>query len=202
VTEPDLFSVIRTQRAHRLFTDEPVPDKLVERVLEAATYAPSAENTQPWVFIVVRDVHARARIGELNRQAWEGGGREFSRPRLTPEVFAKVEAGATGGIANAPALVVVGGDTSRCVEAVLEASVWPAVQNLLLAAQGLGLGAALTTITTVFGDELRSLLALPDHVRPLAVVPLGWPARRLGPPGRAPVAEKAFRERYGEPWSS
>jgi nitroreductase len=201
VTEPDLFSVIRTQRAHRTFTDEPVPDEVVERVLEAATFAPSAENTQPWVFIVVRDADARARIGELNRQAWEGGGREFSRPRLSPEVFAKVEAGATGGIANAPVLVIVGGDTSRCVEAVLEASVWPAVQNLLLAAQALGLGASLTTITTVFGDELRSLLALPDHVRPLGVVPLGWPAKQLKPPRRAPVADKTFRDRYGQPWA-
>jgi len=202
VTEPsDFFSIVRKQRAHRAFTAEAVPDELVERVLEAATYAPSAENTQPWVFIVVSDSTARDRIGELNRQAWESGGREFSRPRLTPEVFAKVEAGATGGVANAPVLVVVCGDTSRCVDAVLEASVWPAVQNLLLAAQALGLGAALTTITTVFGDELRALLALPDHVRPLAVVPLGWPAKQLAPPRRAPVAEKTFRERYGTPWS-
>jgi nitroreductase len=202
VTEPpDFFSVVRTQRAHRAFTTEAVPDELVERVLEAATYAPSAENTQPWVFIVVRDSTARARIGELNCQVWEGGGREFSRPRLSPEVFAKVEAGATGGIANAPVLIVVCGDTSRCVEAVLESSVWPAVQNLLLAAHALGLGSALTTITTVFGDELRSLLALPDHVRPLGVVPLGWPAKQLGPPRRAPIAEKSFRDRYGTRWS-
>jgi len=115
-------------------------------------------------------------------------------------VFAKVEAGATGGIADAPVLIVVCGDASRCVEAVLESSVWPAVQNLLLAAHALGLGSALTTITTVFGDEMRSLLALPDHVRALGVVPLGWPARQLGPPRRAPVAEKTFRERYGAPW--
>jgi nitroreductase len=202
VTEPsDFFSIVRTQRAHRAFTAEAVPDEVVERVLEAAMYAPSAENTQPWVFIVVRDPTARARIGELNRQAWEGGGREFSRPRLSPEMFAKVEAGATGGIANAPVLVVVCADASRCVEAVLESSVWPAVQNLLLAAHALGLGSALTTITTVFGDELRSLLALPDHMRPLGVVPLGWPAKQLGPPRRAPVAEKTFRERYGTPWS-
>jgi nitroreductase len=198
---PDFFSVVRTQRAHREFTTEPVPDELVERVLETGTYAPSAENTQPWVFVVVRDAAARARIGELNRRAWESGGREFSRPRLTPEVFAKVEAGATGGVANAPVLVVVCGDTSRGVETVLESSIWPAVQNLLLGAHALGLGSALTTITTVFGDELRSLLALPDHVRPLAVVPLGWPAKPLGPPRRAPVAEKTFRDRYGSGWA-
>jgi nitroreductase len=201
VTDPsDFFSVARTQRAHRAFTDDPVPDELVERVLEAATFAPSAENMQPWVFVVVRDPVARSGIGELNRRAWEGGGREFSRPRLSAGMFEKVEAGATGGIANAPVLIVVCGDTTLAVEAVLEASVWPAVQNLLLGAHALGLGSALTTITTVFGDELRSLLALPDHIRPLAIVPLGWPAKALGPPRRAPVAEKTFRERYDTPW--
>jgi nitroreductase len=199
VSQHDLFSVVRTQRAHRAFTDEPVPDDVVERVLEAATYAPSAENTQPWVFIVVRDQSARARIGELTRRQWEGGGREHSRPRLPPAMFADVERGAMGGIAGAPVVVVVGGDTSRCNEAVLEASVFPAIQNLLLAANALGLGAALTTLTTS-ASELRELLALPESVRPLAVVPLGNPARQRKPPRRVPVAEKTFRERYGAAW--
>jgi nitroreductase len=199
VTDRDLFSAIRTQRAHRAFTDEPVPDELVERVLEAATYAPSAENTQPWVFIVVRDARARARIGDLTQQQWERGGREYSRPRLSAEMFEDVERGAMGGITGAPVVVIVGGDTSRCNEAVLEASIYPAVQNLLLAAHALGLGAALTTLTTS-AAELRTLLALPDHVHPMAVVPLGWPARQLSPPRRAPLTEKMFRGRYGEPW--
>ena len=199
MTEPDVFSVIRSQRAHRQFTDEPVSDDLVERVLEASTYAPSAENTQPWVFIVVRDAATRAQVGELTQRQWERGGRDYSRPRLTAAMFEDVERGAMGGIVAAPVVVVVGGDTSRCNEAVLDASIFPAVQNLLLAANAVGLGAALTTLTTS-ARELHELLALPDHVRPMAVVPLGRPARRLSPPRRAPVAEKTFRERYGERW--
>ena len=200
MSDADLFSVIRTQRAHRAFTEEHVPDEVVERVLEAATFAPSAENTQPWVFIVVRDAAARARIGELTRRQWEGGGREHSIPRLSRTMFEDVERGAMGGIAGAPVVVVVGGDTSRAHPNVLEASVWPAVQNLLLAANALGLGAALTTLTTS-AAELATQLALPDSVRPLAVVPLGWPERKLAPPRRAPVAEKTFRERFGERWT-
>jgi nitroreductase len=199
VTEPDVFSVIRSQRAYRQFTDEPVSDDLVERVLEAATYAPSAENTQPWVFIVVRDAATRAQIGELTQRQWERGGRDYSRPRLNAAMFEDVERGAMGGIVAAPVVVVVGGDTARCNEAVLDASIFPAVQNLLLAANAVGLGAALTTLTTS-ARELHELLALPDHVRPMAVIPLGRPARRLSPPRRAPVAEKTFRERYGERW--
>ena len=199
MTEPDVFSVIRGQRAHRQFIDEPVSDDLLERVLEASTYAPSAENTQPWVFIVVRDAATRAQIGELTQRQWERGGRDYSRPRLTASMFEDVERGAMGGIVAAPVVVVVGGDTSRCNEAVLDASIFPAVQNLLLAANAVGLGAALTTLTTS-ARELHELLALPDHVRLMAVVPLGRPARRLSPPRRAPVADKTFRERYGERW--
>ena len=198
---PDFFSVVRTQRAHRAFTAEAVPDELVERVLEAATYAPSAENTQPWVFIVVRDDAARGRIGELNRQAWEGGGRDFSRPRLSPEVFAKVEAGATGGIANAPVLVVACGDTSQCVEAVLESSVWPAVQNLLLAARAMGLGASLITLPLWSTRTARRALGLPSNVTPCCIVPLGWPRGKYGPTTRRPVGEVVHLDRFGEqPW--
>jgi nitroreductase len=200
VTARDLFSVVRTQRAHRTFTNEAVPDEMVERVLEAATYAPSAENTQPWVFIVVRDAGARARIGELTRRQWEGGGRDHSIPRLSRAMFEDVERGAMGGIAEAPVIIVVGADMSRVIETVMEPSIFPAIQNLLLAANALGLGAALTTLTTS-ARELQGLLAFPEHVRPVAVVPLGWPSRKLGPPKRAPVAEKAFREKYGQPWS-
>lgn len=197
---PSFFDVVAAQRAHRAFRGDPVPDELVERVLEAATRAPSAENTQPWVFVVVRDEARRTRIGELTRQAWDGGAREYARGRLAPGFFDDVERGATGGVAGAPALVVVGGDTARCPTVTLAASVLPAVQNLLLAAGALGLGSALTTLPIVAGDELRAAVGFPAHVRPVAVVPLGWPARPLGPPRRRPFAESTHRDRYGTPW--
>jgi len=196
----DFFDVVLSQRACRSFTDEPVPHEVIERVLTAATHAPSAENTQPWAFVVVEDPVMRARIGELTRRAWDEGGRAFSAGRLTPAMLAEVEEGARGGVSAAPVLIVVCGDTSRCVPAVLEASVWPAVQNLLLAAAASGLGSALTTLATRFGDELRQVLALPDQVRAMAVVPLGHPASKLGPPKRVPLAERAHRERYGVAW--
>jgi nitroreductase len=147
VTElPDFFTTARTMRAHREFSDTALPDALVERVLEAATYAPSAENTQPWVFVVVRDAAARDAIGALTRQAWERGGREYAKTRLSPGLFGAVDRGATGGVSNAPVLVVIGVDTSRCAGPALSASIFPAIENLLLAAHSLGLGSALTTL--------------------------------------------------------
>jgi nitroreductase len=95
---------------------------------------------------------------------------------------------------------VVCGDTRLGLELTLSASIFPAIQNLLLAATALGLGSALTTLPVAFGDELRTALSLPDPVHPLAVVPLGWPVRPLGPPRRQPVSEKAHRDRYGARW--
>lgn len=196
----DFFDVAMSQRACRSFTDAPVADDVIERVLVAATHAPSAENVQPWAFVVVRDPELRARIGELTRRAWEGGGRTFSLDRLAPAMLAEVDQGALGGVSAAPVLVVVCGDTSRCVPTMLEASLWPAVQNLLLAAAASGLGSALTTLATGFGEELRQALALPTHVRAMAVVPLGQPAKKLGPPRRLPLSERAHRDRYGTAW--
>ena len=199
-TVDGFFDVVHRQRACRAYGDVAVDDATVERVLEAATFAPSAENRQPWVFVVVRDAQRRASIGALTRQAWEAGGRAHSEGRLTPALLADVEGGAQGGVAGAPVLVVVCGDAGLGDRRVLEASVFPAVQNLLLAATALGLGSSLTTLPLVFGRELASIVALPEHVLPMAVIPLGWPARPLSPPRRRPVVEKAHRETFGVPW--
>ena len=199
--DPGFFDVVLRQRACRAFDPtRDVDDALVERCLEAAVHAPSAENRQPWRFVVLRDDAARAAIGELTRRAWRGGGRAFSEDRLPPTMLAEVDAGAEGGVAQAPVLVVVCGDSALGLATTLPSSVYLAMQNLLLAATALGLGSAMTTLATAFADELRSLLALPDTVTPMAVTPLGWPARPLGPPKRLPLSERVWRERAGEPW--
>ena len=195
----DFFAVVGRQRAHRAFTAEPVTDAFVARLLEAATYAPSAENRQPWEFVVVREPSLRARIGEITERAWTGLGRSFSETRLTPGLLADVDAGATGGVAAAPVLIVVCADTERGLAITAPSSVFPAIQNLLLAATALGLGSALTTIATG-GPDLADALGLPDHVLPLAVVPIGHPARPLGPPRRDPFTAHTHRDRYGTPW--
>jgi nitroreductase len=197
----EFFDVVRRQRAHREFAATPVPDDVVQRVLEAATYAPSAENSQPWVFVVVRDDAIRAAIADLTERAWAAGGRAFAERRLTPGLLAEVDHGiAGGGYRTAPVVVVIGADLDRCLEQTVASSIFPAVQNLLLAAGALGLGSALTTLGTAFASEFRELLALPDSVVPVAVVPLGYPARQLGLSRRDPVATRTHRDRFGTPW--
>ena len=200
MTDRELFAVVSRQRACRAFSTDPVSDEDLAPLLEAATYAPSAENRQPWEFVIVRDADARATIGDLTQRAWEAYGRPFSETRLSPGLLADVDHGATGGIAGAPVHVVVCVDLERGLEATIGSSLFPAIQNLLLAATAMGLGSALTTLTTTFAGELTELLALPPHVRPIAVIPIGRPARPLGKPRRDPFAAHTHREQYGRAW--
>jgi nitroreductase len=196
----DFFDVVRRQRACRLFADTPVSEETIARILTAATFAPSAENKQPWEFIVVRDPSLRERIGELTKRAWESHGRTFSEHRLSPAMLADVDGGATGGVAGAPVNIVVCADTERGLAATVDTSILPAVQNILLAATALGLGSALTTITTTYRKELQQLMSLPEHVWPVAIVPVGHPARPLGKPRREPFAAHTHRDLYGLRW--
>jgi nitroreductase len=194
---PAFFDLVLRQRACRDFAPDPVPDEDVARMLEAAVHAPSAENAQPWVFVVVRDVDRRRRIAELTRRLWDGGAGDHSRPRLAAGLFAEVDGAIRSGFGGAPVLVVVAGDgRDPTTRATLGASVFPAVQNLLLAANALGYGSALTTLPTVAAAELRDLVQLPEGLEPMAVVPIGLPARPLGRPRRLSPAAKTYLDRY------
>jgi len=196
------YDVALRQRACRAFTGTPLSPQVLRRVLTAATHAPSAENRQPWHFVVVTTEAGRAAVGELTARAWGAGGRAHSEGRLAASLLAAVDAGATGGLAGAPALVVVAADTTAVPAAALAASIWPAVQNLLLAAAAEGLGSALTTLATSYAAELAALVGLPAGVVPVAVIPLGHPAYPLGAPRRRPLDEVASAERWGEPLPS
>jgi nitroreductase len=197
---PDFFNVVLTQRAARSFLPDDVDDALIGQILTAATHAPSAENSQPFVFIVVRDPEIRAIIGALTARIWQGGARALEADRLSPSFLRDVDVGAMGGIANAPVLIVVCGDTRLTYPQAMDASVFPAVQNLLLAAHALGLGSTLTTMPVLGGSELTEPLGLPHEVVPVAVVPIGHLAKPLGPPRRLPLSERAHLDRYGTPY--
>jgi nitroreductase len=197
---PQFFDVVFAQRACREYADTPIDDATIELILRAGTHAPSAENKQPWEFVVVRDRDVQTVIHDLTESAWVTAGRAFSETRIPAELLKEVdEAIAGGGYRTAPVLVVVCVDLERGMRATVGSSIFPCVQNMLLAAAALGLGSALTTLGTQAG-ELRPLLALPDHVEPTAVIPLGVPARPLGPPRREPAAAHAHRDRYGTAW--
>jgi nitroreductase len=195
--EAEFFSVVGHQRAHRRLRPDPVDERLLRRVLEAAVRAPSAENRQPWEFIVVRSPEIRTQIGLHVRLLWQQHARKVSEQRLPKKLFADVDSWATAGLARAPVLVVVCGNLERCDTSSLGASIFPAVQNLLLAATALGLGSLLSTLPTLGGTRLAEILALPDHVKPLALIPLGWPETQLPIAKREPIESKLHFDRFG-----
>jgi nitroreductase len=186
----DLEALFATQRAIRKFDDRPVDDPLIEQVLSMATHAPSARNAQPWRFIVIRERETKRKLGEVFDEL---GGQMYGSgaPDRTPWE-------------DAPVLIAVCSEyafgTSESGSAALGASIYPAVQNLLLAAHALGLGTVLTTRWKARESEIRPLLGLPESMAIHAIIPMGWPDRKYGRNHRRPVAEVTYRERFGDAW--
>lgn len=217
----DFFEVVETQRALRRFRPDAVGDAALHRILEAATRAPSARGAEPWVFVVVRDPALRAEIGRRYRAAWESG-QQFAtatdadrdvrdRPHYPRMMRAAGELAAS--FHEAPVVIVCGLDHARLgplvapdgtlrAPAAAYASIFPAVQNLLLAARALGLGTTLTTLHRTFEENLKVLLAIPAHVEVAALVPLGHPRDRFGPTRRRPLDEVTHLDRWGTPLPS
>ena len=199
--EIGLFEAMYTQRAIRHYTDEPVSDETVRRLIEAASKAPSGANSQRWHFLVIRDADTKRRIGEYYWQSWE---RAYgSRAETEPNIQTNVRSSATHlaeTMADAPVLIMA------CIEHDGTAStmgrgssIYPAVQNMLLAARGLGLGSVITTLHKRYEDEIKGILGIPDNVETAALLPIGFPQEgyRYGPTRRAPVEEITSWERWG-----
>ncbi len=195
----DLFEAIDTQRAIRYFRPDPVPDELITRLLQAAIKAPSGGVRQGWSFIVIRDQENRRKIGDLYR-----AGANFV---ISPDMTAQERRVYTAAqyledhMDEVPVFILA------CIHvdagATLSgASIFPAVQNILLAARGLGLGSAMTTRQTRFEEEIKQMLGIPENVATAALLPIGFPAEgsRYGPTRRRPLEEVAFNDRWGESW--
>ena len=195
---------MRAQRACRRFDpDGKVLDSDIEQMLQSAVHAPSAENTQPWSFVVVRDADTRKLLADWWTETWNAGGGDFIKQSLDDQALVNdLEYGFNrGGFAAAPVVVVVCTDTDRVPEIYAPSSIYPAVQNLLLAAADLGYGSCLTTGLTTFGvDRVRERLALPDTLLPMAAVYLGPSAKKLAPPRRRPALDVTYREKFGVAW--
>lgn len=197
---PDLFEVALNQRAHRELLADPVPEEDIERILAAAVCAPNAQNVQPWEFVVVTDRQVLAAVAEATKKAWEGFARDFVEGVVDDAQFNGTDRWATGGLAEVPVLVVVCVDTSKMPLEMAGSSVFPAAQNILLAAGALGYGSLMANLPTYAGEEFRTALGLPEHIEAVATIPIGRPARALGPPRRDPFTAHTHRDRYSTPW--
>jgi nitroreductase len=186
----NLFEAIHTCRAIRRFRPDPIPDDILAQILDAAVHAPSGGNAQPWRFIVLRDPEVKRKLGDLYNQALESRYAGATRGDNPPSHWGDV-----------PALVMVCrkelDPPVATSTASLYASVYPAVQNILLAARALGLGSCLTTVHKLRDAEVNELLGIPAGVETVACIPLGYPRGGFGPVQRKPWQEVTYFDQWG-----
>ena len=204
----DLFEIIHTTRSMRRLKPDPVPPGLTRQILEAGTAAPSGGNMQNWRFLVMRDPATKAEVAQWYRRGWHeivgpryrAGG---PAPGTSPERFSRMLAAAehlADHLHEAPLWIVPclqGGTHGR----TSGASIYPAVQNMLLAARALGLGATLTTLYLLFEKEAEAALGLPEGVHSYAIVPIGYPLGKFGPVARTALEDVVFADRWGQRWT-
>jgi nitroreductase len=203
----DLFEIMRTTRSMRRLKPDAVPDELIRKILEAGTCAPSGGNMQRWRFLVVKDPKVKATVGGYYKRTWD----EIVSPRYragqpapgsSPERFARMLDAAqhlADHIHEAPVWIV------PCLEGAAPSrtagsSIYPAVQNMLLAARALGLGATLTTLYLNFEKEVEAAFGLPPDMHTYAILPIGYPIGRFGPVRRVPLQDVVYEDRWGQPY--
>lgn len=206
-----LVEAVTTQRAVRRVRPDPVDLGIVRRCVELALEAPTGSNGQNWEFVIVTERPAKERFQAQYRRAWSLYGRAGEKVRgddpQTSRILRSVQ-WQVDHFLEIPVLVVAclkGGGKVPYVPMPAVAnsshygSIYPSVQNLLLAARAVGLGASLITLPLWSTTVARRILGLPLSVEPCCMVPLGWPLGRYGPKPRRPVAEVVHLERYGSP---
>jgi nitroreductase len=211
----DPIEAIRTTRAIRRFTDEPVTHEEITACVEAAIQAPSGGNIQPWAYVAITDPEQRATVGAIYRKAYDRYEKALLQLPMSfrsPEDEAswRRTVAASRHLADhaheVPAFVAVCGadidltlhdDEGPLDIGTVQASVYPSVQNLMVAARALGIGSTMTTAFRIYHDEMREALGVPDTMQIFALVAMGRPKGRFGVARRKPARAVLHWNRFG-----
>lgn len=205
----DVFSIMQTTRSMRRLKPDPVPDDLIRKILQAGAGAANGGNAQRWRFMVVKDNAIKQAVQVWYKKAFdEVVGPRYAQnappPGVSPERFQRQHAAVqylTEHFHEAPVWIVACIDEGKARPTRWSgASIYPAVQNMLLAARALGLGATLTTRHLLFEKETEQALGLPEGVHSYAILPIGYPMGRFGPVGRGDLSEMVYEDRWGKPY--
>ena len=205
----DLFNIIGTTRSMRRLKPDPVPDELIRRILEAGACAANGGANQRWRFLVVKDPDIKRRVQYWYQKAYDDviGPRYAGSeppPGSSPGRYRRQHDAVhylTEHYHEAPVWIVAcmeGGD--GLPDRALGASIYPAVQNMLLAARALGLGSTLTCRHLIHEKEVEEILGLPSGVHSYAILPIGYPMGNFGPVRRGPLSDVVFLDGWGEPY--
>ena len=203
----DLFDIISTTRAMRRLKPDPVPDHLIHRILEAGVCAANGGANQRWRFLVIKDRNIKEQVQEWYQKAFDEvvGPRYHNSapPPGSSQGRYRRQLGAvqylTEHYHEAPVWIVAcQDDGEEPPNRASGASIYPAVQNMLLAARALGLGTTLTTRHLLHEREVEAILGLPHGVHSYAILPIGYPMGNFGPVRRGPLTDIVFLDRWGE----
>lgn len=207
------YDIVSTTRSIRRIAPDPINDAVLERVLQAAVWAPSGGNRQPWRMIAIKDRDTKARLGQIYSVEWaryvdKNMALVAGQPEHIVEATRKGLAVGTAlaeNLADVPVVILFVFDPAQVLptdaglgrtSVVGGASLYPAVQNLLLAARAEGLGGVLTTLIAPREAEVKELLGIPDTWGVYAMVPLGTPKGSHGPLRRAPLSTMVKWDRW------
>ena len=206
--EMTLRDAMFSLRSMRRLKSDPVPEEDLRFLIEAATQAPNGENQQSWRFVVVQDADQRRRIGEAYQELAATSVRpvvDGEAGENLPESERFIYGNAwrlAQRIGDAPALIFlcVKGPVpdDRAWGATYYGSIFPAAQNLMLAARSRGLGSVLTTLHLLDEKPFREILALPEGVNTIALIPVGYPEGKFGPPLRDPAPTVTHWDRWND----
>ena len=206
--EPGLFDTIYSLRSVRRLKPDPIPEETLKKIVEAGVHAPSGGNRQDWGFILVRDAELKRFIRDRYRDTQKQLQARNPPPSDIPPARQRVlraTAYLSEHMHEAPVLLLAcsvkeyppWAHNPRASTATVHGSIYPAVQNILLACRALGVGATLTTTHCFFEDELKQKLGVPDNMEISALLPLGYPRGKLGKTTRKPVDEVLYWDRWG-----
>ena len=216
MTGAGVYEAMSTTRAVRRLRPDPIPDAVLRRVIEAANWGPTGGNVQPWRVIAVKDAEKRRRLQELYVGPWEAYAAVY-RARTAPlpdaararqERVLRAADHLARNLHQAPVILVFcfNPELMAITDAGLNrpsvvggASVYPSVQNALLACRAEGLGCTLTTLLCYREKEVKALLGMPPEWATCAFVPIGYPqGKGHGPLSRQPLEKMAFRDTWGD----
>ncbi|HEX3996154.1 MAG TPA: nitroreductase family protein [Acetobacteraceae bacterium] len=205
---PDFFEIIGTTRSMRRLKPDPVPDELIKQILEAGTAAANGGNTQKWRFLVIKDPAIKKAVQVWYKKAFDEviGPRYASSappPGVSPDRYGRQHGAVeylTEHFHEAPVWIVACLEDGPTPNRAAGASIYPAVQNMLLAMRALGLGSTLTTRHLLHEKEAEAALGLPPGVHSYAILPVGYPMGKFGPVGRGKLSDFVFLDKWNQPY--
>jgi len=197
----DVIEAMETCSAARYLKPDPVPQDLIERVIYAATRASSPGNSQKWDFIVIRNPEAKRKIRDLLAPRFKAMRAEVpTTGQSTSRLAAAIHLAET--LNEVPAIIFVCGPVAYPPNAPMEQFVWsalyPAAQNLIVAARSLGLGTTFTTFHMLMENELRELLGIPKEIKFGVMIPIGWPQNDFVKVKRKPIASVIHWDKWSD----